>query len=73
MTGEMGEWGSFPGLPRWLGPENSLCDFMKRHWVLVEGWEGSGLAAMSTGGSALDIEAAQGTCCSIRRCFNVLA
>lgn len=40
------------GLPRWLGPENSLCNFIKRHWLLVEGWEGSGLAAVSTGGSA---------------------
>lgn len=27
-------------LPQLLGPENSLCNFIKRHRLLVEGWEG---------------------------------
>lgn len=32
--------GQLSTLPRRLGPENSLCNFMKRHRLLVEGWEG---------------------------------
>lgn len=27
-------------LPQLFGPENSLCNFIKRHRLLAEGWEG---------------------------------